>query len=235
LSDTITVNVTVAAVNDAPSITDGTSVNVSMSEDSNPTPFSLTLNATDVNGGTLTWSILTNASNGTATASGTGLSKAISYTPTANYNGTDSFVVQVSDGALTDTITVNVTVTAVDDLPFISHSPATPTGTEDGSAVAFNISYGDSDNSPTLNLSTPSSGVVDNVGGSGSPGNFTLDYTYTPNADFNGSDSFVATLTSGGVTLTDTVIVGLLNNYIFIIIKHMILYIFYFKYSVIRL
>jgi len=30
-------------------------------------------------------------------------------------------------------------------------------------------------------------------------------------------------------------IVGLLNNYIFIIIKHMILYIFYFKYSVIRL
>jgi len=30
-------------------------------------------------------------------------------------------------------------------------------------------------------------------------------------------------------------IVGLLNNYIFIIIKHMILYIFYFKDSVIRL
>ncbi len=32
-----------------------------------------------------------------------------------------------------------------------------------------------------------------------------------------------------------TFIVGLLNNYIFIIIKHMILYIFYFKDSVIRL
>ncbi len=34
---------------------------------------------------------------------------------------------------------------------------------------------------------------------------------------------------------SQTSIVGLLNNYIFIIIKHMILYIFYFKDSVIRL
>ncbi len=37
------------------------------------------------------------------------------------------------------------------------------------------------------------------------------------------------------VSVPSHCIVGLLNNYIFIIIKHMILYIFYFKYSVIRL
>jgi hypothetical protein len=35
---------------------------------------------------------------------------AIGYTPTHNFFGTDSFGVQVSDGTLTDTITVNVTV-----------------------------------------------------------------------------------------------------------------------------
>ena len=69
-----------------------------MSEDSSPTAFSLTLNATDLDGNTLTWSISTPAGHGTASASGTGLSKAIGYTPAANYNGSDSFVVQVSDG-----------------------------------------------------------------------------------------------------------------------------------------
>ena len=45
----------------------------------------------------------------------------IGYTPTANYNGSDSFVVQVSDGnGGTDTITVNVTIEAVNDAPMLS-------------------------------------------------------------------------------------------------------------------
>ena len=38
----------------------------------------------------------------------------------ADFNGSDSFVVQVSDGALTDTITVNVTVSGVSDAPVIT-------------------------------------------------------------------------------------------------------------------
>src|SRR5206468_1041908 len=102
--------ITVTNVNEAPVITEGDSTTVNMSEDSSPTPFSLALHATDPDvGDILTWSISTPASHGTATASGTGLSKAIGYTPNANYNGTDSFIVQVSDGnGLTDTITVNV-------------------------------------------------------------------------------------------------------------------------------
>jgi len=94
-----------------------------MSEDGSPTAFSLTLHAADVDGDTLTWSISTPASHGAASASGTGTTKAIGYTPTANYNGSDSFVVQVSDGnGGTDTITVNVTIEAVDEsiyLPII--------------------------------------------------------------------------------------------------------------------
>ena len=70
-----------------------------MSEDGEPTAFNLTLHATDANvGDTLTWSITTLATNGTASASGTGLSKVIGYAPAGNYNGSDSFVVQVSDG-----------------------------------------------------------------------------------------------------------------------------------------
>ena len=113
---------TTGAANQAPVITESDPQAVTMSEDGSPTAFSLTLHATDANAGdTLTWSVSTAATHGTATASGTGPSKAISYTPTANYNGPDSFVVQVADGnGGTDTITVNVTIQAVNDAPVIT-------------------------------------------------------------------------------------------------------------------
>ncbi|MBM4165070.1 MAG: tandem-95 repeat protein, partial [Lentisphaerae bacterium] len=114
----VDITVTTAGSNQPPVITEGASVPVTMSEDGAPTPFSLTLHATDENGDPLTWSITTAAAHGTATASGTGTSKVIGYTPDANYNGSDSFVVQVSDGrGGTDTITVNVTIQAVNDAP----------------------------------------------------------------------------------------------------------------------
>ena len=50
----------------------------------------------------------------------------VGYTPNDNYNGSDSFVVQVSDGnGGTDTITVNVTVTAINDAPVITEGTST--------------------------------------------------------------------------------------------------------------
>ena len=112
--------VTVSGNNVAPVITEGASTSVTMSEDGSPTAFNLTLNATDSEqaGSALTWSIASAAGHGTASVSGTGSSQSISYTPTADYNGSDSFVVQVSDGAGgTDTLTVNVTVAPVNDAP----------------------------------------------------------------------------------------------------------------------
>jgi len=106
-----------AAPNVAPVITEGTSTTLAVNEDN---AGSKTLNATDGNGDTLTWSILTQGTKGVATASGTGASKSVGYTPTANLNGADSFVVQVADGkGGTDTITVNVTITAVNDGPVL--------------------------------------------------------------------------------------------------------------------
>jgi hypothetical protein len=112
-TDTIT-NYTYVA---APVITESDPASVTMSEDGSPTPFSLTLHATDANSGdTLTWSILSQASHGTASAANgasPNWSSVISYTPLPNYNGSDSFVVKVSDGSLTDTITVNVTIQPV--------------------------------------------------------------------------------------------------------------------------
>jgi hypothetical protein len=115
---------TVTAVNDDPVITGANPTSVTMSEDSSPTPFALTLNATDVDnpGSALTWSIATPAAHGSGTASGTGYSKAVGYIPLASYSGSDSFVVQVSDGSGgTDTITVNVTIEPVNDPPVVSN------------------------------------------------------------------------------------------------------------------
>ena len=112
------VTITINGVNDAPVITQGAGpITQTISEDNSPTAFSLTLNATDADASdTITWSISSAASNGTASVSGTGASKAISYAPTTDYNGADSFTVQVSDGTATDAIVVSLTIDPVDDL-----------------------------------------------------------------------------------------------------------------------
>ena len=117
-----TASLTITDVNEAPVLTEGATVPVTMDEDNSPTAFALTLHATDGDGDTLTWSVLTAPSHGVATANGTGNSKVIGYTPAADYNsptlGADSFVVQVSDGnGGTASITVNVTVNRVNDAP----------------------------------------------------------------------------------------------------------------------
>lgn len=124
-SNATTRNITITATNNAPVITQGTSSSVTMSEDASPTGFSLTLGATDAENNTLTWSVSGAASHGSASVTGTGNSKSIGYTPVANYNGSDSFLIQVSDGlGGTDTITVNVTISAGNDAPFSTVSPS---------------------------------------------------------------------------------------------------------------
>ncbi|NLG99481.1 MAG: cadherin-like domain-containing protein, partial [Chloroflexi bacterium] len=115
-SETLTINIT--DVNEAPVITEDEPVMVTMSRNGNPQQFSLTLHATDEDqNSTLTWKVSIPAQHGTATVSGTGTSKMISYTPAADYSGTDSFVVEVSDGeGGKDTITVNVTITKINQI-----------------------------------------------------------------------------------------------------------------------
>lgn len=207
--DYITVNVNMAAVNDAPVITQGASVTVNMSEDSSPTAFSRTLNATDVEGSTITWSISSVASNGTATASGTGASKAISYTPNANYNGTDSFVVQVSDGSLTDTITVNVNIAAQNDAPVITQGASVLVNmSEDSSPTPFSRTLNATDvegSTLTWSISSVASNGTASVSGTGT----SKAISYTPTANYNGSDSFNVQVSDGSLTDTITVNVSI--------------------------
>ena len=101
-----------------PAIVEVGPVSVFMDEDGDPTPFSLTLNATGADADDLTWSIQTPAAHGVATASGTGSSKAIGYAPNPDFHGSDSFSVRVFNADLdTDSITVDVTVEPVNDAP----------------------------------------------------------------------------------------------------------------------
>ena len=114
-SDTavITVPFGTSQSNAPPSISEGNSITVPISKNSTPTAFNLTLHANDANGDVVTWSVLTPASHGAAAASGSGTSIAVTYSPTTDYTGSDSFVVQASDGkGGTATLTVNVSITA---------------------------------------------------------------------------------------------------------------------------
>ncbi|MBL8144441.1 MAG: tandem-95 repeat protein [Acidobacteria bacterium] len=199
------VTMTVQGANDAPTITQGATAAVTMSEDGAPTAFALTLNATDPEFDTLTWSVSTAAAHGTATASGTGLSKAIAYTPVADYAGADSFVVRVTDGVLTDTIQVNVTVSAVNDAPIITDGTSVAvTLDENGAPTAFTLTLSASDvDADTLTWSIASQGAHGTASASGT--GLSKAIGYTPAIDYEGTDSFVVRVSDG--TLTDTITV----------------------------
>jgi len=190
-TDLITVNVTINPINDTPTITEGNSVAVIMDEDGSPTNFSLTLNASDAENDTLTWSVSSQAAAGNASVSGTGSSKSIAYTPAANYNGSDNFIVQVSDGTDTDLITVNVTINPINDAPVIANgSTVSVTMDEDGSPIDFSLTLSatDADNDTlTWSVSSQAGFGMASVSGSGN----SKSIAYTPNLDYNGSDNFI--------------------------------------------
>ena len=189
---------TAAAGNTPPEITEGASTNVTMSEDSSPTAFSLTLHATDANAGdTLTWSVSTPAAHGTASATGTGLTRSIGYIPSANYNGSDSFVVRVSDGhGGTDTITVNVTLQPVNDVPVAVINSYTTAEATTLNVAAPGVLGNDTDidGNPltAVKVTDPSHGTLTlNANGS---------FVYTPAALFSGTDSFTYKANDGIVS-----------------------------------
>lgn len=97
--------------NVAPVATDSAA---STDEDS---PLSLTLTAEDVDKDQLSYQIVTQPSNGTASLQG----DLLIYTPALNFNGTDSISFIAKDAELSsNTATISLTVTAVNDLPVIA-------------------------------------------------------------------------------------------------------------------
>jgi formylglycine-generating enzyme required for sulfatase activity len=113
---------------------------VTTSED---TAKAITLTGSDAEGNALTFVIVTNPAHGTLSGSGANRT----YTPAANYNGSESFTFKVNDGTLDSNIaTVSITVTAVNDAPVIVSGPtATPNPPSVGQTVTFALAASDVD------------------------------------------------------------------------------------------
>ena len=199
--------VDITCVNDAPV---GVADSYSVAEDhslSVPAPGVLG-NDTDADGNSLTATVLTaptHQASFTLNADGS-----FDYTPVADYYGSDSFTYTVSDGFLTSTATVSLTVTAVNDAPVAVADSATLA--EDSHDVPVDVLANDTD---ADNLVAPLNAGLTVVGVS-DPDHGSATFTpagvaYTPNPNFYGSDSFTyivcdpaSACTSETVTLTVT-------------------------------
>lgn len=174
----------VTPVNDAPVLTVQA---ITTLED---TPKTATATSTDVDGGTPAYSITTAPLHGTASINAS--TGSYTYTPAANYNGSDSFVVQVSDGnGGTAQKTVAVTVTPVNDAPTAQDDTAE---TDEDAAVVINVLANDSDIDGNT-LSLVAGGITGATGGSAVIQSGQI--KFTPAANFNGTAGFSYKVTDG--------------------------------------
>src|SRR4029453_14093997 len=110
-----------------------------------------------------------------------------SYTPAADFAGSDSFTYRASDGTLTSNpATVAISVTAANDAPTAAGDASTPaedtTVPEAAPGVLGNDSDPDGDPLTAVVGSGPSHGTLTlNANGS---------FSYTPGGGFTGRDSF---------------------------------------------
>jgi len=202
-SNTSTVTITVDAVNDVPVAND---VTVSMNENKLSglyQPVTITLDATDVEGDDLTYSIVDTPSNGTL---GSITNNQIIYTPTQDWNGEDTFTYKANDGtADSNTATVVVTVSAVNDAPVANDSSVT---TNEDTAIVITLTATDveNDNLTFTIVSDVSNGITTRSGAT---------VTYTPNNNWNGTDTFTFNANDGtddSNTSTVTITVDAVND-----------------------
>ena len=201
-----TVTITVTPVADAPVAADDT---ISTGEDSSLTVPVLG-NDTDVDGDTLAVSAVdTTGVLGTVTNTGT----AVTYDPNGMFESlrpgqtaTETFTYTVSDGALTDTATVTVTITGVNDAPVLADDVAT---TAEDTPVTVSPLANDSDDEGALaitGVSATNGSAVDNGDGT---------VTFTPAQDFTGTATVsytAADLDGASDTATVTITVTPVND-----------------------
>ncbi len=203
LCDTATVTLTVLDLNNPPVggndtytvLEDGTLQNDVSNNDS------------DIDGDDLTYSLFDDVNEGTLTFNSDGT---FTYNPDANYFGNDSFTYIVCDDGvppLCDTVVVLITVTPVNDAPIAEDDTFT---TNEDTTLSGNVLTNDQTDIEGNNV------TVTLVSGSG-PLNGTLalnpdgTFSYEPDPDFFGTDSFSYTLCdSNGDCTTATVTITVL-------------------------
>ena len=153
--DTLNLTVLVTDDSDPPEITGRSEVTVFMDEDSSPTSWrDPDLNASDPDGGILNWSILSNASHGTATITSTSNPPIFIYSPNLDFNGTDAFTLKVTDPTgLSDEIIVTVEVANINDAPSFSTPNTISVSENQASVMDVNVSDADLEDIHTFSLS----------------------------------------------------------------------------------
>ena len=199
-SDVDTVNITVTAVadiaNDAASFAEdaGAQNILVQANDTFENPAHAISATTDGGHGTVT--INNNGTPGDTT------DDFVVYTQVADFNGTDSFTYTVTSGGAAETGTVSVTISAVADIAGDTAS------TNEDTAVNILVQGNDTFENAGHAITGATNGAhgTVTVNNNGTPGSTADDFVvYAPGADFNGSDAFTYTVTSGGVAETATV------------------------------
>ena len=108
-----TVNITITPVNDLP-----VAYEKVLQVDENGS-LDILLTGSDIEQSPLTYSVVSQPSNGQLT----GTLPNLRYQPNVSFSGTDSFTYQVSDGELSSTASVTITVNALNKAPEISSTP----------------------------------------------------------------------------------------------------------------
>ncbi|EGR2783202.1 tandem-95 repeat protein [Vibrio parahaemolyticus] len=133
--------------------------------------------------------------NGTVSVNPDG---SVTYTPNDNYHGADSFTYIVTSGGVSESTTVNVDVTPVNDAPMAKDDIAT---TQEDTAVTIDVLPNDSDvDGDKLLIQSASApeaqGKVEIVDGK---------LVFTPAENFNGDAEITYTVTDGALTDQATV------------------------------
>jgi VCBS repeat-containing protein len=181
------VTITVSAVNDPPvavddayTIDEDTSLNLAAP--------GVLANDSDVDGDTLTLVLVTAPQHGSGSIGSDG---SFSYTPDANFHGSDNFIYKASDGTAESNIaTVTITVIAVNDPPVANDDSAT---TDEDMPVTIDVLANDTDVDgdilSVISVATPTNGYImvepDST------------ITYSPDADYEGPDWFTYTVSDG--------------------------------------
>ncbi len=174
---TARVIITINPVNDLPIAND----DVQSTNEDTPVSGSVTGNDVQSGDGGNTWSLTNNVTHGTLNLNSNG---SYTYTPSANYNGRDTFYYRLCDvNSDCDTAMVVITINPVNDLPIAnddvqSTNEDTPVS---GSVTGNDVQSGDGGNTWSVTSNVTNGTLNFNLNGT---------YTYTPTANYNGIDTF---------------------------------------------
>jgi VCBS repeat-containing protein len=193
-----TVNITVAAVNDAPVLTGP--IQLSVAEDGT---LAAHFTAGDIENDPVQFAIDTGAAHGQATLDPNGQ---LGYEPVANYFGDDQIVVRLSDGSATSRATVALTVTPVNDPPVANDDEVTLTA---GASVTVPLVGNDIDvDGDILQVS-----ILTQPGG----GTLSVDgpdtVTFTRDNAFNGPIQFTYRVTDAAGLTSDATVRAVIGDF----------------------